>query len=811
MRIRNSLIRVLLVFGLIWGVMVMIKKIFFLGTSWPLWAIALITALAVEFIVFLYRYEKGAVSLAKGRWLTALRLTALAVLVWMLLQPVFSRMVTRELEREVVVVMDDSASMHLKDEGETVTRYELAASALEESGLFEELEGKVGVRIIRAARRALGEDEEMAEGWDQATDLAGAMVTVMEQVSPDNLAGMVMVSDGRHNRPGRVEDIARRYGILDVPVGLVAVGSEKPPRDAAILEVRSPDAIYLGDRMRMTAVLKFDGYRGKVAKVVLKRGTTVVEEKVVQIPQDHHREEIRFRDVPKEGGVNAYQVELKPLEGEEFPNNNSWSFETAITDARTNVLIVDSHPRWEFRYLRNLFYGRDKSIHLQYVLLEPDTILGQRPKEVAASAARKFGDAQATKLPESEEEWRKFDVIILGDVTPAAINEERWEIIRKCVNDRAALLVLIAGPRHMPHAIESEIAQELFPVKYNSNRRTYFGTDEPPYRLMLTAEGRSHAITAQSDSRLENERLWGEFPEFRWRHTLKDSLIGVKEGADILVVASFEDEKEAELTSSNQLGEALARLAKRKEKEEKNAVLVAQQVGHGKVVMWLTDRSWRLREGVGDVYHHRFWGQLVRWGAGPNLRSGTSTVRLGSDQLSYTGDDLVRITARLWDEDKNPVEDESLMAEIWRDGERLSKVKMNYEEGSPGLHTATAGPFTQSGEFQILVVGDKAEELLEEEGEGGVKTGFRVVGARSPVELSETTLNRPLLEAIAELSGGRVVDPSEVGELAGLFLTDEETLEELRETRLWDHWLLLVLVCALLTSEWVIRRGSGLP
>jgi hypothetical protein len=79
------------------------------------------------------------------------------------------------------------------------------------------------------------------------------------------------------------------------------------------------------------------------------------------------------------------------------------------------------------------------------------------------------------------------------------------------------------------------------------------------------------------------------------------------------------------------------------------------------------------------------------------------------------------------------------------------------------------------------------------------------------VELSETTLNRPLLEAIAELSGGRVVDPSEVGELAGLFLTGEETLEELRETRLWDHWLLLVLFCALLTSEWVIRRGSGLP
>ena len=225
----------------------------------------------------------------------------------------------------------------------------------------------------------------------------------------------------------------------------------------------------------------------------------------------------------------------------------------------------------------------------------------------------------------------------------------------------------------------------------------------------------------------------------------------------------------------------------------------------------LTDRTWRLREGVGDVYHHRLWGQLVRWGAGPNLRSGTSSVRLGTDNLSYTGDDRIQITARLLDVDKNPVKDESLKAEVWRDGEKLATVQMSYLEGSPGLHSAQAGPFSGSGDYQIKLAGKKADDLLETDGEGGVSTAFRVVGAMSPVELSETTLNRPLLDTLAELSGGRVVAPEEAGQLAGLFLTGEETREELRETRLWDHWILLVLFCALLTSEWGIRRGSGLP
>lgn len=796
-----------LIFGGALLLILLMRQFLHLATGWPLWTVALIAALAAEIILRLYQYEQGAIGRTKGQWLTGLRLLALVALVWMLLQPVFSRKVDRKLEQEVVVVLDESASMNLVDPGETFTRYDIAAEAINKSGLFEELQGKVRVRLMRAARKALGQEEEAAEGWDQATDLANAMTTVLEQVPPDNLAGLVMMTDGRHNRPGRVEDVARRFGILDAPIGVVGIGSEESPRDAAILEVRSPDAIYLGDRLRVAAVVKFDGYRGRRAKVLLKKGEEIIQEKIIPIPQDHHREEVRFNDVPEVDGINAYSVELENLGEEYFDQNNRWQFETAITDARTNVLIVDSHPRWEFRYLRNLFYGRDKSIHLQYVLLEPDTILGQTVSPVPASAARKFGDAQATELPISEEEWRKFDVIIIGDVPSESIDENTWDIIRGCVTERAAFLVAIAGPRHMPHGIESETARDLLPINYTPGSRTFFGSKEKPFRLVLTAQGRNHPVTAQSDSRLENERLWGEFPDFRWRLPVE----GVKEGADVLVVASSEDSEGTAVSDLDDLSSALSRLAQRKDREAKNAILVSQQVGNGKVAMMLTDRTWRLREGVGDIYHHRFWGQLVRWGAGPNLRSGTSSVRLGTDNLSYTGDDRIQITARLLDIEKNPVRDESLKAEVWRDGEKLTTVQMSYLEGSPGLHGAQAGPFSGSGDYQIKLVGKKAAELLEADGEGGVSTAFRVVGAMSPVELSETTLNRPLLNTLADLSGGRVVAPEDAQQLAGLFLTGEETREELRETRLWDHWILLALFCALLTSEWGIRRGSGLP
>ncbi len=115
----------------------------------------------------------------------ALRISQLLLLCWILLEPVWSRYVDREIRREIVLLIDDSASMHLIDEGTTKTRQELAEEILAGSGVVEALDGKVRVRTVRAARRGLMEDDDAVEGWDQATDIAGALESVLEQVPSD--------------------------------------------------------------------------------------------------------------------------------------------------------------------------------------------------------------------------------------------------------------------------------------------------------------------------------------------------------------------------------------------------------------------------------------------------------------------------------------------------------------------------------------------------------------------------------------------------------------------------------------------------
>ncbi|NWK55730.1 hypothetical protein HW115_08920 [Verrucomicrobiaceae bacterium N1E253] len=806
--IATALARILIGFFLIRGGYALLGQWLQFGTTWSLTTLALCGSLAAETIFQLSRYEQTVVASRRGRILLALRWSALAGLLWMLSQPVWSRMVKKEIKQEVIIVIDDSASMHLTDDGQSNTRQEIAIQALEASGLSKQLEGKMRVRTLRAARKVLGNDEQAIEGWNQATDLAGALDTVLDQVPADQLGGVVLLSDGRHNRPGRVEDIARRFGILDAPIGVLAVGDDAPPRDAAILSIQSPDAVHLGDRIRIQARLKFDGYKGKKTSVRLYQGETLLEERPVSIPQDSHREEIRFRHTPDQQGITSYRLELAALPDERFSDNNRWAFETSVTDARTNVLILESHPRWEFRYLRNLFYGRDKSIHLQYVLMNPDRISGQEDQAVHASAARPFGQAQANRLPKDEQAWRSFDVIILGDLHPDSLNTDQWKILEQCVQQRGTMLITIAGPRWMPHAHQNPSLERLLPILYTPSQRSYFHTRQSEFQIHLASAGQSHPISAQSDSRLENASIWSQFPRLRWRHPLA----GVKKGAEVLLMAGpSQTQAQTAPNSAKQLDKALEALKRKRAIESNNALLVTQTYGKGKVATLLTDRIWRLREGVGDQHHHRFWGQLIRWGAGPNLRSGTPEVRLGTDQLTYSGDDPIQIMVRLRDKQRNPIKDPGLKAHIWKLRKKVATVPLSYVEESHGLHQATAPALATPGSYHITLESEKLDPKLTGNRLSSVRTVIRVVGSTSPVELSETTLNRPLMEKVAELSGGQFTTPDDASTLPSLFLTGDESREELRETSLWDHWLLLTLLLIIFTTEWSLRRKLGLP
>ena len=79
----------------IWGLLAGIGAIIRIAPGWSPVAIACGLALAAELLIFLYRYESRNLGPERARQLVALRLGALGLLAWILIEPTFVRTVKR--------------------------------------------------------------------------------------------------------------------------------------------------------------------------------------------------------------------------------------------------------------------------------------------------------------------------------------------------------------------------------------------------------------------------------------------------------------------------------------------------------------------------------------------------------------------------------------------------------------------------------------------------------------------------------------------------------------------------------------------
>ena len=685
---------------------------------------------------------------------------------------------------------------------------EAEIAAAQQAAAAEPARGLTAAEAAAAARE---------EAFRSSTDFTKTLEKIVAEVPFEEIAGFVIVTDGRHNGDAGVDAVARRLGAAKIPVNTVVVGGSRPPVDLAIAEARAPESVFEGEKVRVSGSIQALGSHGKRSTLrLLVNGETVdpKHEMDVDVNGDDFVKEFRFVHVPEAKGVYQYTLRLDPVEGEEFPENNEWTLDVAVSDDRTNVLLVDDFPRWEFRYLRNLFYGRDKSVHLQEYLVHPDKVAGFEEELPPASAARKFGDSKSGSFPVDRNEWRKFHVIILGDLGDDVLTPRVVSDIKYCVEERGALLVLIDGPRAMPHKVANPALRELMPTETDLEENDNVETPDGSFHLRLAPAGRGHPVMAQSSSSFENELIWNDFPEMRWRHPV----LGVKPGAEVLAYAEPEGADAAGVAARQAARDleadpeaAVAMLAKMREDQAKSALVVARAAGRGKVLQLNTDRTWRLRYRVGDTHHHLFWGQVLRWGAGDKLRAGNDYVRLGTDALRYTPTDRVRVNARFQDQDFNALD--TLKPEIVvldSTDREVRRARLRLREDGNGFYEAELEPFPDPGAYTVWLDCPEAARILGGDYPRRLHTRYVVVTSRRPSELVNVSASAEVPRRMARDTGGVVVRPSSLAKALEGFGEGRKVLHERSEVFLWDHWLVLVLLVGLLAAEWILRKKAGL-
>ena len=234
---------------------------------------------------------------------------------------------------------------------------------------------------------------------EEGTDIGSALTRAMKE--HPRLRAIVLVSDGDWNTGDPPAQAAMQLRMREIPVFAVPLGSETRLPDVELSSFDVPTFAVAGKPLRIPFTIESSLPRDEPATLEMKSSTGEVITKDVVIPAMS-----RLDDVITWKPHNPGEIKLTltvPKTGEErYLDNNSIEAPLSIRPEQLHVLVIESFPRWEYRYLRNAL-ERDPGVDVNCLLFHPD--LGKLGA----------GKGYLAAFPK-DDQLAKYDVIFIGDV-----------------------------------------------------------------------------------------------------------------------------------------------------------------------------------------------------------------------------------------------------------------------------------------------------------------------------------------------------------------------------------------------------------
>lgn len=632
------------------------------------------------------------------------------------------------------------------------------------------------------------------------SDLAGAIESALARAAARPVSGIVFFTDGRAtDTVGRAT--LRRLGAERIGLYPVALGSAEPLSDLSVRSVNGPGMAFVNDVVPVEAVLQRAGSTRSAAGARVQLIDTltdkVLDERRVEFdpaPDTAAGDDARVRRVtltgtPATAGGAQWRVRIVPDSPDLVAENNAASIAIDLVDRPLRVLYLDGYPRWEYRYLKNLF-ARERSMHYGAMLL---------------TAGRRFlaeGSESQVTLPATAEQWNQYDVIVLGDLRPDVLTPEQHEQIKRRVLVGGAGLLWIGGEGATPSAWRGTALADLLPMTVGAD-----GAPIRPWDQEVTVRPTPAAERLGVLRLLEqpSEGSWwpaavsdptSGWSRLRWAQRVERA--SLKPATEVLA--------EAEPINSGA--------------ESRSALVTTMRYGGGRIVYVATDEIWRWRYGRGEDLPERFWLQLVRLlGREAVGRAGKPAILTVTPARSEVGAP-VRVSVELLDQRLLDAAPATVSVRLGRIGDL------------PAAGAARpTGPDTPTP-------GDAVELVLRPAGDASAAEGRRVfsgtwvpsqtglyratvsdallagdrVSTDAEIWLPDDELARPeadhaLLASLARETGGRVLSPADLDRLDQILPRREVRLAGVPdEQTLWDAPLALILLVLLAGFEWAGRR-----
>ena len=720
------------------------------GWSWGAGIAGLLALAACVWLVWRnLRLNPGHVALRRLEWM---RLGIVGLLLFTLARPERVKVTTVDRDPVVAILADRSGSMETEDvvQGPKVMkRSTWVADRLGEK-FWSVLEPKY--RVVVRDFAAPGPND-----IDPATDLSAGLESALGESG--NLRAVLLLSDGDHNAGPLPSGVATKLRGRDIPVYAVGVGADRYLPDVELVNVMSPAYGLIDDHLTLPFTLQNRLAREVRTTVTLRRKDGAVEAtREIRIPPGGQAQE-SLTLVPKEEGQFTYEVSIPVEKEERIPGNNVKTFPIAFRREVLKVLLIETLPRWEYRFLRNALQ-RDPGVEVKTLLLHP---------EIGVGGGRDY----LQRFPEKEEELSAFDVIFIGDVgvNPGQLTPEQCEKIKGLVEQQGSGIIFLPGLKGNQLSLESTALAALNPVVLDPAQPAGAGFPLES-KLALTARGAGHLLTLLDPDPQRNAALWQSLPGFFWNAGVDRA----RPGSTVLAVHA---------TARNAQGRI--------------PLLATRVCGNGKSLFMGTDSAWRWRRGVEDVHHYRFWGQVVRWMAHQRHLANDEGIRFFHTPESPRKGEKVFLHSTVFDRSGYPAKDGTVTVTITSPAGRSQQIPLQPDPGGWGVFTGEFTP-TEGGELKIKVDAPQAGRTLN-----------ATIAIETPrTERAGLPVRSPVLREIAAITGGRLLAPDTLAEaIKSLELLPERRPQEER-FRLWCHPAWAGSLVFLLAVYWTLRKWTGM-
>ncbi|MFN3193553.1 MAG: hypothetical protein ACE361_23780 [Aureliella sp.] len=767
---------------------VAIESIIQATVSIPVWFWILSIVMVFSFSLVLYLRERGNASQPQRILMAALRCLCIIMVLWMLAG--WTQIRYRVEKPELALVIDSSSSMStletppqrlggIEMDSKVMQRIDLVKACLKglPSKQVRDLTENYRLRWytidedLREQRENLfvSEDLDFIRADGPQSRIGEGLSELVSRLDGSGSSAILLLSDGVNTAGVGLETVERVARQSAVPIFPIAVGSDAVVPDIRITDLQLDRNVLLGDQVSIDVDVGVTSVSSGSIEVQLLdlESKKLLDQTSIPISDSDGALTTTLQFSPSEAGENRLIVISNGNLNEANESNNQVETSVRVQDRPLRVLLVQQKPSYEFRFLKHLLDRSRQRDGESGTTFELFSVLQESDPEYVTQ-----DDSAERLVPSRKEKIDEFDAFLFGEFDPALLSRRTQQAVVDAVTEQGAGCIFVFGRGDPQGNLEGwplETLLPMQPLQKSERGLTQGATLSEDARWLPTAIGRASSTLQLGGSPEESTAIFEQLPIVRRAPQVGE----LKLGAQVLA--------HSQLASGNL-----------------QPLLVAQFAGAGRVLFQGNDETFRWTSfGGSDLYHQRYWGQLLRWVSRGKLdqRAEQSTLTVTPQRLQLG--QMMTVEARIGTDTDSTLLPNAATVSISKEGFQET-LTLEQDSRSKRLYRAQT-QWSEPGKYRILLVQPTTDNAPTVE--------FSVVAP--PGEQANLQTDLDALQSLASASRGKLVTLEDLPQLLErLPQGNAVRVGTLPPVSLWNSWWIALSFSVLLISEWLLRRRA---